>query len=175
MKKIWKRSGLLAATGMMVFLSAGTPSGVRAEQPEQEITVQGESLTKEQADQILSYIIGQISSGALSSEEAVRAAIAEGEEKFQVTLTEADKENIVEIVKTINSWNFDTEELAEKAKELYDEYGVELLEQPEEALKDVAKAEVDGFFQGIGNFFVGVGNSVADFFKNGFEKLSSLF
>lgn len=175
MKKIWKRSGLLAATGMMVFLAAGTPSGVRAEQPEQEITVQGETLTKEQADQILSYIIEQISSGALSSEEAVRAAIAEGEEKFQVTLTEADKENIVEIVNTINSWNFDTEELAEKAKELYDEYGVELLEQPEEALKDAAKAEVDGFFQGIGNFFVGVGNSIADFFKNGFEKLSSLF
>lgn len=175
MKKIWKRSGLLAVTGMMVLLAAGTPSGVRAEQSEQEITVQGETLTKEQADQILSYIIEQISSGALSSEEAVRAAIAEGEEKFQVTLTEADKESIVEIVNTINSWNFDTEELAEKARELYDEYGVELLEQPGEALKNAAKAEADGFFQGIGNFFVSVGNSVADFFKAGFEKLSSLF
>ncbi len=142
----------------------------------QQITDEAvESLTKEQADQIVNYIIGKIASGALDSEEAVRAAIAEGEAELQITLTEEEKESIVKLVNTINSWELDTEALAEKAKELYAEYGGELLENPEQVLADVAQDSADSFFQGIGNFFVDLGNDVKTFFQNGIERIFRIF
>lgn len=150
---------------------------VCAEQPETfgETSAVTEALTKEQTDRIVGFMIEKIASGALTDEEAVREAIAEGEEKFQVTLTEEDKENIIKLVNTVTSWDFDAEELAEKAKDLYDKYGTDLLQDPEQALKEAAEDGVKGFFKGVGDFCVNVGKEVASFFKKGAEKLFHLF
>lgn len=150
---------------------------VYAQQSEtsQEIPSETETLTKEQADQIVGFIIEKISSGSLTDEAAAREAIAEGEEKFQVTLTEEDKENIIKIVNTVNSWDFDAEELAAKAKDLYDKYGTDLLQNPEQAMKEAAEDSVKGFFKGVGELCVNVGKGIANFFKEGAEKLFHLF
>ena len=146
----------------------------------EQITVQsGETLTKEQADQIVNYIIEQVAAGALTSEEAVKQAIAEGEEKFQVTLTEGEKNSIVKVVNTVNSWELDTDDLVEKAKELYEEYGTDLLEKPEQALTEVAKEAVkegaEGFWEGVGKFFVNMGTEVKSFFQNAAKSFLGLF
>ena len=149
---------------------------VRAEQ----INVQAEeALTKEQADKIVNYILEKIAAGALDSEDAVRKAIAEGEEKFQITLSEDEKNSIVKVVKTVNSWELDTDELAEKAKGLYEKYGADLLKKPEQALaeaaKDVVKDSAEGFFDGVGKFFAGIGTEVKSFFQNAAQSFLGLF
>ncbi len=143
-------------------------------------TVQAqEVVTKEQADKIVNYIFEKIAAGALDSEEAVRRAIAEGEEKFQITLSEDEKNSIVKVVNTVNSWELDTDELAEKAKGLYEKYGADLLEKPEQALaeaaKDAAKESAEGFFDGVGKFFAGIGTEVKSFFHNAAESFLGLF
>lgn len=135
----------------------------------------GETLTKEQADEIVNYIIEKIASGALDSEEAVRAAIAEAEEELQITLTEEDKEGILKVVNTINSWELDAEGLAEKAKEVYEKYGTDLFENPEQIMKEVAKDSADGFWKGIGTFFVDLGKDIKGFFQNGVQKIFDFF
>ena len=110
----------------------------------EQITVQSEeTLTKEQADQIVNYIIEQVAAGALTSEEAVKQAIAEGEEKFQITLTEGEKDSIIKLVNTVNSWDLDTEGIVKKAEELYKDYGTDLFEKTEQALAEAAKDAVD--------------------------------
>lgn len=148
-------------------------------QAEQIMVQSEEALTKEQADQIVNYIIEQVAAGALTSEEAVKKAITDGEEKFQINLTEEEKDSIIKLVNTINSWELDTEGLAEKAKELYEEYGTELLEKPEqtlaEAAKDAAQEGANGFFEGVGNFFVNIGMEVKSFFRNAAESFLELF
>lgn len=175
-----KRSNFAAAFLSAALLAAGMPVTVQAEQTSiQETAMEEETLTKEQADRIVGFIIEKISSGALDSEEAVQEAIAEGEEKFQITLTEKEKDNIITVVNTVNSWEFDTDELAEKAGELYEKYGTGLLENPEqavrEAAKEAAKDEAKGFMRSVGDFFVNAGKEVAAFFKEGADKLFSLF
>ena len=171
-----KRSNFVAAFLLTALFAAGTPVTVQAEQTSaRETVMEEETLTKEQADRIIGFIIEKISSGALDSEEAVQEAIAEGEEKFQITLTEKEKENIITVVNTVNSWEFDTDELAEKAKELYEKYGTGLLENPEQAVREAAKDEAKGFMKSVGDFFVNAGKEVATFFKDGAEKLLSFF
>lgn len=148
-------------------------------QAEQTMVQSEEALTKEQADQIVNYIMEQVAAGALTSEESVKKAITEGEEKFQITLTEEEKDSIIKLVNTINSWELDTEGLAKKAKELYKEYGTDLLEKPEQALtevaKDATKQGAEGFFKGVGNFFVNIGTEVKSFFQNAAESFLGLF
>lgn len=175
------RNRIVAGSLLTVFLLA-IPSNIYSSQRVQaeQITVRSqEDLTKEQADQIVNYIIEQIAAGALRSEEAVKEAIAEGEEKFQITLTEEEKNNIIEVVNTINSWEMDTDGLAGKAEELYEKYGAELLENPEQAIaeaaKDAAKKGANGFLEGVGDFFVGIGKGVKSFFQDAAESFFELF
>lgn len=175
------RNKIVAVFLLTVFLIA-IPSDIYPSQRVQaeQITVrQEEDLTKEQADQIVNYIIEQIATGALSSEEAVKAAIAEGEEKFQITLTEEEKNNIIEVVNTINSWELDTDGLAQKAEELYEKYGAGLLENPEQAIAEAAKDAVKegskGFLEGVGDFFAGIGKGVKSFFQGAAESFFELF
>ncbi len=177
------RNKIVTAILFATFILTTPCPAVQAEQ----ISVQAETinvpseetLTKEQADRIVNYIIEQIASGALDSEEAVKAAIAEGEEKFQITLSEGEKKSIIKVVNTINSWEPDTEGLAEKAKELYEEYGAALLENPEQAIaeaaKDAAKEGAVGFFEGVGNFFVSMGAGVKNFFQDATKSFFGLF
>ena len=132
-------------------------------------------MTKEQADQIVNYIIEQVAAGALTSEEAVKQAIAEGEEKFQITLTEGEKDSIIKLVNTVNSWDLDAEGIVKKAEELYKEYGTDLFEKPEQALAEAAKKGAEGFFEGVGKFFVNVGTEVKSFFQSAAESFFGLF
>ena len=125
-----------------------------------------EALTKEQADEIFQFIIQKIAEGGLDSEEAVREVIAEGEETFQVSLTEEEKDKIVQVVDQVNAWGLDAEELAKKAGELYDEYGMELLEHPEKAAVEAVKSSIGSSLKGIGDFFAGIGRGIRDFFQN---------
>jgi len=134
-----------------------------------------EALTKEQADEIFHFIIQKIAEGGLDSEEAVREVIAEGEEEFQVFLTEEEKNKIVEVVDQVNAWGLDAEGLAKKAEELYEEYGMELFEHPEKAAEEVVKNSIGASLRGIGDFFAGIGRGIRDFFHDSIQGFLDIF
>lgn len=133
------------------------------------------ALTKEQADEIFGFIIQKIGDGSLDSEEAIREAITEGEGLFGVSLTEEEKEKIVQIVDQIHTWGLDTEGLAEKAKSLYEEYGLELLEDPKKAAAEAVKSSLSTSLKGIGSFFAGIGKGIKNFFQNSVQSFFNSF
>lgn len=134
-----------------------------------------EALTKEQADEIFQFIVRKIAEGGLDGEEAVLDAITEGEEEFQVFLSEEEKKKIVQVVDQVNTWGLDAQSLAKKAEELYDEYGAELLEHPEKAAAEVVKSSISSSLKGVGDFFAGIGRGIKDFFQNSVKSFFDIF
>ncbi len=161
---------LFTSSGLSVF--AGQEQTVESSREE---SLMDGALTKEQADEIFQFIIQKIADGSLDSEEAVREAIAEGEELFRISLSEEEKEKIVQIVDQVNTWGLDTEGLAEKAKSLYEEYGLELLEDPKKAAAEAVKSSVSTSLKGIGDFFAGIGRGIKNFFQNSVQSFFSSF
>lgn len=113
------------------------------------------SASSEQVEELIAYIKGKLAAGELDNEEEIRAAIAEGETKFGVDLTDAEVQQIVDFMMKIKELGLDPNMLLDQAADLYAQYGDELLQ----------KAQDPGFWEGVGNFFVAAGNAIVDFVK----------
>lgn len=113
------------------------------------------SASSEQVEELIAYIKGKLAAGELDNEEEIRAAIAEGETKFGVDLTDAEVQQIVDFMMKIKELGLDPNMLLDQAADLYEQYGDELLQ----------KAQDPGFWEGVGNFFVAAGNAIVDFVK----------
>lgn len=128
-----------------------------------ELVATGEIATKsansEEVEELIAYIKAKLAAGELETEEDIRSAIAEGEEKFGVALNEEEIQQIIDFMMKIKELGLDPNVLLDQAADLYEQFGDELL----------TKAADGGFWSGIGNFFSNFGNSVADFFKNLFK------
>lgn len=128
-----------------------------------ELVATGEIATKsansEEVEELIAYIKAKLAAGELETEEDIRSAIAEGEEKFGVALNEDEIQQIIDFMMKIKELGLDPNVLLDQAADLYEQFGDELL----------TKVADGGFWSGIGNFFSNFGNSVADFFKNLFN------
>ena len=176
-QKIRKRALAFIVSGILftAFFQTAYATQETATESVEEGGLIDEALTKEQADEIFHFIIQKIAEGGLDSAEAIREAIAEGEEEFQVFLTEEEKDKIVQIVDQVNAWGLDAEGLAKKAGELYDEYGMELLEHPEKAAVEVVKSSIGASLKGVGDFFAGIGRGIRDFFHDSIKGFLDIF
>lgn len=128
-----------------------------------ELIATGEIATKsansEEVEELIAYIKAKLAAGELDTEEDIRKAIAEGEDKFGVSLTEDEILQIIDFMMKIKKLGLDPNVLLDQAADLYDQFGDELLE----------KANDEGFLNSLGNFFSSCGNAVVDFFKNLFS------
>lgn len=125
-----------------------------------ELVATGEIATKsansEEVEELIAYIKAKLAAGELETEEDIRQAIAEGEEKFGVTLTEDEIQQIIDFMMKIKELGLDPNVLLDQAADLYDKFGDDLL----------SKATDEGFWSSIGGFFSDFGNAIVDFFKN---------
>ncbi len=125
-----------------------------------ELVATGEIATKsassEQVEELIAYIKGKLAAGELDNEEEIRVAIAEGEEKFGVDLTDEEVQQIVDFMMKIKELGLDPNMLLDQAADLYEQYGDELLQ----------KAQDPGFWESVGNFFVTAGEAIVDFVKD---------
>lgn len=128
-----------------------------------ELVATGEIATKsansEEVEELIAYIKAKLAAGELETEEDIRQAISEGEEKFGVSLSADEIQQIVDFMMKIKELGLDPNVLLDQAADLYNKFGDELL--------NMAKDE--GFWSGIGNFFSNIGKAIADFFKNLFS------
>ena len=122
---------LLVGTGMF----AGEKIAVLASSAQESAV---HSLDEETVSELISFVTEKWDDGALKSEEGIRDAIAEGEDKFAVDIPKEAEDRIVQIGKKVGKLNLDSEKVAEKARELYDTYGDELAVKAEEFLADEA-------------------------------------
>ena len=95
--------------------------------------IAADSLYSDEIEELIAYIKAKLAAGELDGEEEIKAAIEEGETKFGVSLTDAEKEKIIGVMDKINKLGLDPETLLNQAKDLYAKYGNDLLENPERA------------------------------------------
>lgn len=121
--------------------------------------IASKSANSEEVEELIAFIKAKLAAGELETEEDIRRAIAEGEQRFGVTLDESEIKQIVDFMMKIKKLGLDPNVLLDQAADLYDQFGDELL----------TKASDEGFWNSVWGFFSNCGNAVIDFFKNLFS------
>ena len=113
-------------------------------------------------EELIAFVKAKVAAGGLDSDDQIRSAIEEGEDKFGVTLTEDEINQIIAIMQKINQLGLDPNVLVAQAEDLYSKFGKEFLKNldTDAIAKEVAKSAASGFFAKIGDaikgFFAGL-------------------
>lgn len=116
----------------------------------------------EEVEELFAFIKAKLAAGELETDQDIEDAIQEGEEKFEVTLTEEEKEKILQVMNKIKELGLDPEKLLEQAKDLYEKFGDELLTNAQEAVKQT-------FTESVKQFFADLGSTIKEFFAGFFS------
>lgn len=114
----------------------------------------GESLGKDKAAQMVALLKNKVISGDLSSEEDIADAVEEAAAELGITVTDEQKQKLIELMKKINGLDLSLDNLKDQAQGIYDK------------LKDL-EIEVDDA--------KGILDKIADFFIGLWEKIRSIF
>lgn len=113
-------------------------------------------------EELIAFVKAKVAAGGLDSDDQIRSAIEEGEDKFGVTLTEDEINQIIAIMQKINQLGLDPNVLVAQAEDLYSKFGKDFLKNldTDAIAKEVAKSAASGFFAKIGDaikgFFAGL-------------------
>lgn len=113
-------------------------------------------------EELIAFVKAKVAAGGLDSDDQIRSAIKEGEDKFGVTLTEDEINQIIAIMQKINQLGLDPNVLVAQAEDLYSKFGKDFLKNldTDAIAKEVAKSAASGFFAKIGDaikgFFAGL-------------------
>ena len=113
-------------------------------------------------EELIAFVKAKVAAGGLDSDDQIRSAIEEGEDKFGVTLTEDEINQIRAIMQKINQLGLDPNVLVSQAEDLYSKFGKDFLKNldTDAIAKEVAKSAASGFFAKIGDaikgFFAGL-------------------
>ena len=122
----------------------------------------------ETAGEIFEFVKEKVQDGSLKSEDGIKKAISEGEEKFGVDISEADAKRIVETMEKLEDLGFSGEYVIDKAQELYNQYGADFLDHADEVIKGAVQNAVTS---AADNFFHNLWESAKNFFKDLFNGL----
>ncbi|MCQ2548988.1 MAG: DUF1002 domain-containing protein [Lachnospiraceae bacterium] len=117
----------------------------------------------EDVEALIAYIKAKLAAGELETEDDIRKAITEGEEKFGVTLTQENRDKIVSVMQKINAIGLDPNQLLDQAQDLYKKFGNDIFKHTEEIIKD----SVEKTFK---NYITDVKNKVVEFFTGIFKR-----
>lgn len=113
-------------------------------------------------EELIAFVKAKVAAGGLDSDDQIRSAIEEGEDKFGVTLTGDEINQIIAIMQKINQLGLDPNVLVAQAEDLYSKFGKDFLKNldTDAIAKEVAKSAASGFFAKIGDaikgFFAGL-------------------
>lgn len=121
-----------------------------------------EDADSQDIEELIAFVKAKVAAGGLDSDDQIRSAIEEGEDKFGVTLTEDEINQIIAIMQKINQLGLDPNVLVSQAEDLYSKFGKDFLKNldTDAIAKEVAKSVASGFFAKIGDaikgFFAGL-------------------
>ena len=115
-----------------------------------------DGLTNEQVEEFIAYVKTLIAQNDIKDEASINDAIDQACEKYGVTLSDEDRQQIVDFVLKLIASGVDLNKLADYASSLYNSF-------------KGGNTDVSGVFQSIGNFFSDVFTKIGDFFKNLFS------
>lgn len=115
-------------------------------------------LDDEEVEEFIAYIKSVIAENNLSDEESINQAIDDACEKYDVTLSDSERQQIVDLLLKITSLGIDLNGLVDYAASLYDSFK-----------SGGGISNGDGVFASVGNFFSEVFTAIGDFFRNLFS------
>ena len=120
---------------------------------ELEASIQG--LTDQEVEEFIAYIKSLIAEKGLTDEKSINEAIDEACDKYGVTLSDDERQKIVDILLKITSLGIDLSGLVDYAASLYNSF------------KNGGSSS--GIIASIGNFFGNIFSAIGEFFKNLFK------
>ena len=120
---------------------------------ELEASVQG--LTDQEVEEFIAYIKSLIAEKGLTDEKSINEAIDEACDKYGVTLSDDERQKIVDLLLKITSLGIDLSGLVDYAASLYNSF------------KNGGSSS--GIIASIGNFFGNIFSAIGEFFKNLFK------
>lgn len=120
---------------------------------ELEASIQG--LTDQEVEEFIAYIKSLIAEKGLTDEKSINEAIDEACDKYGVTLSDDERQKIVDLLLKITSLGIDLSGLVDYAASLYNSF------------KNGGSSS--GIMASIGNFFGNIISAIGEFFKNLFK------
>ena len=120
---------------------------------ELEASIQG--LTEQEVEEFIAYIKSLIAEKGLTDEKSINEAIDEACDKYGVTLSDDERQKIVDLLLKITSLGIDLSGLVDYAASLYNSF------------KNGGSSS--GIMASIGNFFGNIFSAIGEFFKNLFK------
>lgn len=120
---------------------------------ELEASIQG--LTDQEVEEFIAYIKSLIAEKGLTDEKSINEAIDEACDKYGVTLSDDERQKIVDLLLKITSLGIDLSGLVDYAASLYNSF------------KNGGSSS--GIMASIGNFFGNIFSAIGKFFKNLFK------
>ena len=120
---------------------------------ELEASIQG--LTDQEVEDFIAYIKSLIAEKGLTDEKSINEAIDEACDKYGVTLSDDERQKIVDLLLKITSLGIDLSGLVDYAASLYNSF------------KNGGSSS--GIMASIGNFFGNIFSAIGEFFKNLFK------
>lgn len=114
-----------------------------------------DGLTDEQVEEFIAYVKSVIAEKGLDDEESINEALDEACEKYGVTLTDDERQQIIDLLLKISSLDIDLSALVDYASSLYDSFK--------------GSGDASGVFESIGQFFADLFSGIGDFFKGLFS------
>ena len=157
-------SGTAALVGIFEAYEAMTGEAVQdnvADAALNELVVTGEleasiqGLTDQEVEEFIAYIKSLIAEKGLTDEKSINEAIDEACDKYGVTLSDDERQKIVDLLLKITSLGIDLSGLVDYAASLYNSF------------KNGGSSS--GIIASIGNFFGNIFSAIGEFFKNLFK------
>ena len=120
---------------------------------ELEASIQG--LTDQEVEEFIAYIKSLIAEKGLTDEKSINEVIDEACDKYGVTLSDDERQKIVDLLLKITSLGIDLSGLVDYAASLYNSF------------KNGGSSS--GIMASIGNFFGNIFSAIGEFFKNLFK------
>lgn len=167
-----------AGVCLLVFLMLSVPAaalmpagGLVAEAEEStETETAGASLSEEEK-KLLEETARLLEEGNPGSEEEIRDALNEAEERLGIALTDAQKEKLSSLLEKVSGSGTGSEEILDKVESLYETYGEELVEDTlrEKLVEPVQEAAAEKTESVLKEFFRTMGETIQEFFSNLFS------
>lgn len=135
---------------------------------EEGITEALENADSEQVKEMFDFVKDKLSTGKLDTEEGLSLAIAEGEERFGVTVNEADARQIVEVMERLEDMGFSGEDMVDRAKGLYEEYGAGFMEHMGDEISDAVQEAISDTASDFWNNLLGTVKDIPQNLAEGF-------
>ena len=155
---------LMAATVVLLIPGYGVYASDGAEEAPGYDMSQYEALLNEFKD--------ELRDGGLKTEEEIREAIREAEDKYGVDISDSDAQKAVDIMDKVNDLGIDGDTLADIVDNVYDNVADKTFDTAQDAIDEIEKQVVESAKEAVKDT---VKRTISDYFRDFWQEIKDFF